>query len=270
MRAESSPGAKTGESSSAAAPSITSPSITSPGWEEDATPPLVPAPLPAAVADPWDQAVVLACAIRVLPGQAHVGPVALGLAAVAVSHAQVLLSTEIAAHVVADSQHTMITAPEPPVGSWQVLPALGAPDAAGACHLIEAALADARRRYARLPGEGGVIIVGYKLWEHGLLALHKTAQRQGGHCPRLPSAQWVDIAPYVPLSPRGDTPSLLDACGRFGLSYSDDPGAVAEAIGGLTLCLRLYGHMPTLAEAAEAQRHLSLRLFSSEQMRLCE
>lgn len=259
MRAESSPGAGAGESPSAAVP----------GWEEDATPPLVPAPLSATVADPWDQAVVLACAIRVLPGQAHVGPVALGLAAVAVSHAQVLLSTEIAAHVVADSQHTMITAPEPPVGSRQVLPALGAPDAAGACGLIETALADARRRYARLPGEGG-IIVGYKLWEHGLLALHKTAQRQGGHCPRLPSAQWVDIAPYVPLSPRGDTPSLLDACGRFGLSYSDDPGAVAEAIGGLTLCLRLYGHMPTLAEAAEAQRHLSLRLFSSEQMRLCE
>ena len=241
-----------------------------PGWEEDTTPPLVPAPLPSAVADPWDQPTVLACAIRLLPGQAHVGPVALGLSAVAMNRAQVLLSTAIAVDVQLDSQHTMIAAPEPSVGSRVVAPELGAPSAAGACVLIEEALARAGVRYAHLPRAGGVIVVGYRLWDHGLLALHKTAQRQGGRCPRLPDVAWVDIAPYVPLTTRGERPSLLDACARFGLSFADDPGTVAEAIGGLTLCLRLYGHMPALAEAAEAQRDLSLRLFSSEQMRLCD
>ena len=125
-----------------------------PGWEEDATPPLVPAPLPSAVADPWDQPTVLACAIKLLPGQAHVGPVALGLSAVAMNHAQVLLSTAIAVDVQLDSQHTMIAAPEPSVGSRVVAPELGAPSAAGACVLIEEALARAGVRYAHLPRAG--------------------------------------------------------------------------------------------------------------------
>ena len=211
---------------------------------------------------------VLAIAVQVLPGQEHAGPVALGLAAVALDGAQVLLSTAIAVEPVPDTQHTLIAAPEPPVGSRQVTPKLGAPSAAGACGALVDAIAEAGRRH-RLPGEGCVIIVGYRLWDHGLLALHKTAQRQGGRCPRLPEVAWVDIAPYVPTTARGDRPSLLDACGRFGLTFSDDAGSVAEAIGGLTLCLRMFGYMPPLCEAAESQRELSLRLFRAEQIALC-
>jgi hypothetical protein len=211
---------------------------------------------------------VLAIAVQVLPGQEHAGPVALGLAAVALDGAQVLLSTAIAVEPVPDTQHTLIAAPEPPVGSRQVTPELGAPSAAGACGALVSAIAEPGRRQ-RLPGEGCVIIVGYRLWDHGLLALHKTAQRQGGRCPRLPEVAWVDIAPYVPVTARGERPSLLDACGRFGLTFSDDAGTVAEAIGGLTLCLRMFGYMPPLCEAAESQRELSLRLFRAEQIALC-
>ena len=190
------------------------------------------------------------------------------LAAVALDGAQVLLSTAIAADPVPDTKHALIAAPEPPVGSRQVTLELGAPSAAGASGALVNAIAEAGRRQ-RLPGEGCVIIVGYRLWDHGLLALHKTAQRQGGRCPRLPEVAWVDIAPYVPVTARGERPSLLDACGRFGLTFSDDAGSVAEAIGGLTLCLRMFGYMPPLCEAAESQRELSLRLFRAEQIALC-
>jgi hypothetical protein len=89
---------------------------------------------------------VLAIAVQVLPGQEHAGPVALGLAAVALDGAQVLLSTAIAADPVPDTQHTLIAAPEPPVGSRQVTPELGAPSAAGACVALVDAIAEAGRR----------------------------------------------------------------------------------------------------------------------------
>lgn len=222
-------------------------------------------------AESFSEPAILAVSIRLLPGQEHAGPVALGLAAVALGHAQTLLETEIAVPVVPDTDHVLIAAPEPPVGSRQVPPAIGAPDAAGACKLLVAALAAACERYTSLPhADGALIVVGYGLWERGLLALHRTSQRQGGCCPRLPGVAWVDLAPYAPQMGGRTTPSLAEACARFGLSLSDTPGAVAGAVGDLALCLRTYGHLPPLAEAAEAQRDLSLRLFRAEQMRLCE
>ena len=251
----------------------------------DLTPPSVAAPPTAAPVDLVAQVdltaqqppappsarppAVLAISIRLLPGQEHAGPTALGLAAVGLGHAHRLLETPIAVPVVPDTDHLMIAAPEPPVGSRQVTPAVGASDAAGTCEVLTRVLADADAAYSARHGHA-LVVVGYRLWERGLLALHRTAQRQGGRCPRPPGVAWVDLSAYVPLGMSREAPTLAEACARFGVPIQDQPSAVAEAVGHLALCLLSYGHMPPLAEAAESQHDLAARLFRPEQMRLCE